>query len=225
MMLSYFLRLALHVTEENPAYAHDHATILAHYQENQQDLLQLMRKYAYHNENKCWKQYFGITIAFHSMYGLLRLEENSAFKTALQQDVLANRMWSLVSGHKNPYYNYVAATHGPKGLVKPTEITATNEQLDGFGPPPKARLALDNKDKYPSHPDCPGKSTVPIDVRHRAPSDFLWQHHPFQIEITNPEPRLVYSGADYLLAYWLGRYYGHLADDVPNTCTRWDGSP
>jgi hypothetical protein len=26
---------------------------------------------------------------------------------------------------------------------------------------------------------------------------------------------------DYLVAYWLGRYYGHLTDDAPGTCLRW----
>ena len=54
------------------------------------------------------------------------------------------------------------------------------------------------------------------------PSDFLWQHHPFALAIPNPEPRLVYAGADYLLAYWLGRYYGYLPDDAPDTCLQWD---
>jgi len=41
------------------------------------------------------------------------------------------------------------------------------------------------------------------------------------------EPRLVYSGADYLLAYWLGRANGYLDDDAPGTCTRWEpgGNP
>lgn len=73
----------------------------------------------------------------------------------------------------------------------------------------------------------PRRPPVPVDVKDRVPSDFLWQHHPFELVIPNPEPRLVYSGADYLLAYWLGRANGYLDDDAPGTSTRWEpgGNP
>jgi hypothetical protein len=222
MMLAYFLRLALHVTDGIPAWASDHAAIQAHYDAQKPALLSLMRQYAYHNEEECWKQYFGITIAFHSMYGLLRIETDQALKTAVQNEVVGGKMWPTVVGHKNPYFDYVVAAHGPAGLMSPAAIADTGLQLSGFVPPPKAREAVDNTGTYPANPDCPGKSSVPVDVKDRVPSDFLWQHHPFELVIPNPEPRLVYSGADYLLAYWLGRASGYLDDDASGTCTRWD---
>ena len=225
MMLAYFLRLALHVTDGVPSWATQHAAIDAHYQANKGDWLAVMEQYAYHNEEECWQQYFGMTIAFHSLYALLRLETDASLKAAIRANVLAANMWPHVVGHKNPYFDYITAAHGPAELVTAGELAATASQLGEFVAPPKARVAVDNSGAYPGDPDCPGLASEPIDVGDRVASDFLWQHHPFALAIPNPEPRLVYAGADYLVAYWLGRYHGYLADDAANTCLRWATSP
>ncbi len=222
MMLSQFLQLALHVTEGQPSYASQHAAIEAHYEANKNAWLAIMEQYAYLNEEECWKQYFGTTIAFHSIYALLRLETDAALKSSIQQNVLADRMWSQVVGHKNAYFDYIAASQGPAGLVSAGELEATAGQLAEFVPPPKARVAVNNAGSYPADPDCAGLSSVPIDVGDRVPSDFIWQHHPFALATDNPVPQLTYAGADYLVAYWLGRYHGYLADDAADTCLRWD---
>jgi len=222
MMLAYFLRLALHVTEGRPGWAADRAAIAAHYDASADAWLEVMKQFEYLNASECWKQYFGLTIAFHSVFGLLRVEETPALRSAIQQDVLAVQMWPPVIGQKNPYFDFIAAAQGPAGLVTADDLDATAVQLGQFVAPPKARLPVDNRDIYPEDPDCPGQTTTPVDVRHRVANDFLWQHHPFEIAISNPEPRLVYPGADYLIAYWLGRERGYLTDDAPDTCLRWD---
>ncbi len=222
MMLAYFLRLALHVTEGVPSWASEHAAIEAHYQANKNSWLAVMEQYAYHNEEECWQQYFGMTINFHSLYALLRLETDATLKAAIRDNVLAAKLWPQVDGHNNPYFDYITAAQGPADLVTASELAATATQLGQFTPPPKARLAVDHSGAYPADPDCPGQTTTPIDVGDRVASDFLFQHHPFALTITNPAPTLVYAGADYLIAYWMGRYHGYLADDAPDTCLRWD---
>ncbi len=221
LMLAHFLRLAIHVTEDQPSWAADHAAIEAHYLAHQDEWLAVMEQSSYLNESECWKAYFGLTISFHSLFGLLRLEPDATLRGAIQQNVLADRMWATVKGHKNPYFDYITAAQGPAGLVTAGELADTAAQVGQFPAPPKARFAVDNRDIYPEDPDCPGLSTTPVDVGDRVATDFLWQHHPFEIYITNPEPRLVYAGADYLIAYWLGRHIGALDDDRPDTCTRW----
>jgi hypothetical protein len=222
MMLAYFLRLALHVTEGQPGWASEHAAIEAHYEANKSAWLAVMEQYAYHNEEECWKQYFGMTIAFHSLYALLRLEPDASLRASIQDNVVAARMWPQVVGHKNAYFDYITASQGPAGLVTAGEIEAAADQLAGFVAPPKARVAVNNAGSYPADSDCAGQSSVPIDVGDRVPSDFIWQHHPFELATANPTPQLVYAGADYLVAYWLGRYHGYLTDDAPGTCLRWD---
>jgi len=222
MMLAHFLRAALQVTEGVPGRAGERALIDAHYQANINDWVAVMEQYAYHNDTECWKQTFGITIAYHPIYGLIRLVTDPTLRSTLQQQVLATKMWPIVATHKNPYFAYVASSQGPSGLLTSGEIQAIGDQLGQFVPPPKAHALVDNTGSYPADPECPGQTTVPIDVGTRVPTDFLWQHNPFVLTTLNPAPQMVYPGTDYLLAYWMARHYGYLTDDAPGTCLRWD---
>jgi uncharacterized protein (TIGR03437 family) len=47
---------------------------------------------------------------------------------------------------------------------------------------------------------------VPIPLR--PPADFLWQRSPFQLTAGNGSGIIESAGIDYLLPYWMGRYYG-----------------
>jgi len=221
MMLANFMRVALQVTEGDPSWASERAAIDAHYQANRDGWLEIMKQYAYHNENECWKQYFGMTIAYHPIYSLIRLEPDGPFKTSLQQDVLGAKMWPTIADHFNAYFTYIAASQGPTGLVPAPTLEQTAVQLGQFVAPPKARIAVDNTGNYPADPQCPGLSSVPVSIGDRVPMDFIFQHHPFRLTTPDPEPRLVHAGADYLVAYWLGRYHDQLTDDGPDICLRW----
>lgn len=225
MVLANILRLAMHVTEGDPTLAAEHTAFETHYNANFQAWLDIMKTYAYYNQTQCWKQYFGITIAYHPIYGLIHLEQDPARRALLQTDVLAKRMWSLVASHKNLYFTYISAGVGAKGLVSATVLQEAGKQLEQFVPPPKACINIDNSGKYPVDPSCPENSTAVLDVADRDRRDFIWQHDPFRMTPTTVEPRFVHPGVDYLVAYWLGRHYGHLTDDAPDTCLRWTAGP
>ncbi len=221
MMMANFMELALHVTDGVPGWEADRAAIQAHYDANKATWLGLMAQYAYHNDTECWKQYFGMTIAYHPIYSLLRITGDTAYRDQVRSMVLAERMRPFAVGHANAYFDYIAASQGPPGLVSAAELDATGAQLVGFVPPPKAAISVDNRGAYPADPDCAGLASVPVDVSDRVPVDFLWQHHPFRLVNEQVDPRHVYPGTDYLIGYWLGRHHGFIADDAPNTCTRW----
>jgi uncharacterized protein (TIGR03437 family) len=59
-------------------------------------------------------------------------------------------------------------------------------------------------------PVCGSEACTPVPVPLRPPTDFLWQRDPFQLSgggigtIESP-------GIDYILPYWMGRYYGVIA--------------
>ncbi len=221
MMLANFLELALHVTEGVPGTEADRAAIRAHYDAERAGWLALMRQYAYHNEESCWSQYFGITLAHHPIYGVLRLTDDAAWAQSLRQDVLAAQMRPWVENHHNPYFDYIAAAVGPAGLIPAAELAETTSQLPGFVAPPKASVAVNHTGAYPANGSCPGLASVAVDIEDRVPMDFLWQHHPFRLVNQFVDARHVYPGADYLVAYWLGRHHGFIQDDAPSTCTRW----
>lgn len=220
MVLANILRLAIHVAKDDPALAADAKAFEAHYNANFKQWLGLMKGYTYYNQAACWKQYFGITIAYHPICGLIKLETDPTRRAALQQDVLAKRMWSLVKSHKNLYFTYLTAGLGPKGLVPAATLTDAAKQLQQFVAPPKACIKV-NTSKYTPDPKCPQNATTVVEVADRDRRDFIWQHNPFRITPTTVEPRFVHQGVDYLVAYWLGRHYGGLPDDAAGTCLRW----
>jgi hypothetical protein len=51
---------------------------------------------------------------------------------------------------------------------------------------------------------------VPVVLR--PPSDYLWQRNPFQVSGGSYEI-IENAGIDYILPYWMGRYYGVIAPD------------
>jgi hypothetical protein len=50
------------------------------------------------------------------------------------------------------------------------------------------------------------RSSTPLPVRDRIPTDFLWQRSPFQLD-ADRSPLHESQGIDYLLPYWMIRYY------------------
>ncbi len=222
IMLTSFIALAKHVTKDVPGREAEHMQFTSYFEANKNTWLDVMKQYAYHNDTECWFQYFGMAIAYHPIYSLLRVLEDGAYKTQVAQQVLAEKMRPFVVGHFNAYFDYIAASQGPAGLVDANALVTTSAQLAGFRPPPKAAIPVDNRGNYPASTECPNQSTIPVDVADRVPLDNLWQHHPFRLVNELVGPTHVYPGTDYLMAYWMGRRYGYVADDGGNTCARWD---
>jgi len=222
IMLSNILRFAMHVTDGVAGREADHDAIEAHYLGHRDEWLPIIEMQQYHNASECYRAYFGQTIVYHSMYNLIRLEPESPFRTCLQRDVLGARMYEEARGQLNVYFDYASAGMGPAGLLSAAELATATSGLAEFVAPPKLARPVDNRDRYAASPDCPEQSTTPIPVRHRVPTDFIWQHHPFQLVNPEPHDRHVYPPVDYLLAYWMGRHHGFIEDDSAGSCTRWD---
>jgi len=220
IMLANLMELALHVTEGVPGTEADRTAFRAYYDANVASWLGIMKQYAYHHTDNCWQQYFGLALVHHATYGLLRSTKDASLAAAIRKDVLGAKIRPYVAGHQNVYFDLIAASQAP-GLVPASELKTTLEQLVQFVPPPKASVPVDNTGKYPGNASCPNQSTKAVAISGRVPMDFAWQHHPFRLKNEFVDERHVYPGTDYLIGYWLARHHGLLADDAPNTCTRW----
>ncbi|MEA3410418.1 MAG: hypothetical protein U9R74_02640 [Pseudomonadota bacterium] len=228
VMLASMFRVGILVTEGVPGYEAAHRAIRTFYDAHIQEWIGYMRNYTRFNpfETDCGQRYYGLTIVFEPIYNLIRLEDDPVIREQIRSQVLEQRIWPLVKDHKNVFFSYVQA-----GLAPPTEANASiaedaTAQLGQFDAPPQPRLAHDVRasGKYPPDTQCPGQSTVAVDVADRAPHDFIWQRSPFVT--TQPgEPRLVYPTVDYVFPYWLGRYHGFVEDDAEGTCLRWLPAP
>ena len=82
-------------------------------------------------------------------------------------------------------------------------------------PASKARPTLDPGATYPHY--CDGRlggsqTEHPIPVAERCPSRFLWWGSPYGRSGCQAAPEQLKQPADYLLAYWMGRYFGFIPE-------------
>ncbi|MGC9044599.1 MAG: hypothetical protein ACP5KG_12180, partial [Myxococcota bacterium] len=53
-----------------------------------------------------------------------------------------------------------------------------------------------------------------IPINEYGIDNFLWIRNPYKLKIEPENRLLVESPEDYLLAYWMGRYYGFISEDM-----------
>ena len=221
IMLANILNIGMQVTKGVPGQAANHAAFKSHYDKQRAYILGIMKLYTNLNDaNTCWKSYYGLNISQEPVYNLLRLEQHAATRASMVKDVLQARMWPVVKDHKNSFFSYIYASQGPKGGATAAAAVAATAQLKQFPPPPKALKTKDLASKYTANPKCSNQSKTAVDVKDRIFDDFIWQRHPFELK-KQGDGKTVYPGADYLLAYWMGRRHGFLNDDAKGTCLRW----
>jgi hypothetical protein len=73
---------------------------------------------------------------------------------------------------------------------------------------PKRDDRVDNTGKYAAC--ASNRACKPIPVNDRYPTDFLWQRSPFQLA-GGGSGTLETPGVDYILPYWMARYYNVVA--------------
>jgi hypothetical protein len=221
IMLAAVMRLGIRVTEGVPSAAATHAKLEAYYAKHIAGWLAKMKAYVNLNDaNACWRKYYGMNIVWQPMWTLARLETDPTIRKTIIDDVMAARMWPYVKDHKNVFFSYIYASQQAQSAATQQVVTAASTQLAQFQEPPKIQRAVDNTAAYAEDPKCPGQTKVATDVAHRAASDFNWQRNPFK-RVDPGDPRKVYPGIDYVLAYWMSRYYGWTADDSAGSCLRW----
>jgi uncharacterized protein (TIGR03437 family) len=71
-------------------------------------------------------------------------------------------------------------------------------------------------DVSPQVPVCGSEACQPIPVPMRPPATFLWEVNPFQLK-GGGSGIIENAGVDYLLPYWMGRYYGAIPSGVQSS--------
>ena len=215
IQLAAAFRAALQVSAGVPEYATRHQALADYYDQHFAGWFELAA--AWRMRQDCGDAYHGINIAFMPAYSWARLETDAARRALIKKDVLQERLWPAVEDDKNPFFAFLYASQAPVGSDLTAMLDAHVEQLAGFPVAPNQAVPVDLRGVYPEDPDCSGQSAVAIDVSERVPASFIWQDNPFDWYDPGFERRL-FGGVDYLLAYWLGRYYGYIEDDAQGTC-------
>jgi hypothetical protein len=228
IMLSSFLKVAMLVTEGVEGYEARHDAFSDYYLHNPaasggnvDDWIAVADGWFY--TDNCGDAYYGNNIAMQPMHNWARLEDDPAILGRIRSEILESRMWPEHQPTKNPFFHYIYLANLP-GL-DPAVSQLARTQLAQFPPPPRVRVPVDlrNDPRYQPHESgCTDQTTrdKAVDVGERVVSDFLWQRQPWGL-FDAGNPALTYPGVDYLLAYWMGRYYGFIADDTPGKCLAW----
>jgi hypothetical protein len=148
-----------------------------------------------------YNSYYKFNLDHINFYNLIRLEEPG---TPRNQYLSAfGRLRGCTRTHQNAHFNMIE-----RGLLG-ANTTRDNETVNMLGLwllRPRRNVFVDNTGKYPA---CGTRACSPIPVNDRYTTDFLWQRSPFQLaggeDGTVPTP-----GVDYILPYWMARYYGVL---------------
>jgi hypothetical protein len=146
--------------------------------------------------------YYKFNLDHINLYNLIRLEEPGPFQTLYLQAFAVLR--GCTGTHQNAHFNMVE-----RGLLGPSAVrdAETVNLLALWLERPRRDYYVDNTGKYPS---CGDRACEPIPVNDRYTTDFLWQRSPFQLA-GGGAGTIETPGVDYILPYWMARYYGVLA--------------
>jgi L-rhamnose mutarotase len=220
-MLGAFFRMALAMSDGVPTLTVRRQAIAEYYASHADGWLEITKQWSYLKE--CGDSYFAIHIAYIMAFAWTHLEQDPARRTKLRDEVLDQRGWALVKNHKNPYLAFLWGATRPN---QPPEMTAAIAQLAQFPVGPRVNVPMDHRATYPNDASCKSNGenqaakNVAVDVKDRAPQDFMWQRHPWSL--FNPgNAKEVFPGVDYAVAYWAGRRFGFIDEDRTATCARW----
>ena len=111
------------------------------------------------------------------------------------------------ASHGNAFFDLVdRAVNGPQ-KVRDDGIAL---MLDEWLQRPRLDITVDLRGEYPACGDAE-RACFAIPIPQRVNSDFLWQRSPFQLYGPG-YGRIEGAGLDYLLPYWMARYYGVVHD-------------
>ncbi len=145
--------------------------------------------------------YFKFNLAYMSFYNLVRLE--SSFTKAIYEKAYEIER-NHTASHQNAFFDIVdRALRGPDA-GRDAEARALLDQW----------LQRSRRDQYVDQravvPVCGLQACQPVPVPLRPPTDFLWQRDPFQLT-GGGSGVIESSGVDYILPYWMARYYDLLS--------------
>jgi uncharacterized protein (TIGR03437 family) len=144
--------------------------------------------------------YYKFNLDAISIYNLLRLEEESFRRS--DYIVMYRTFHNAVANHGNAFFNVIdRAILGPNATRDAETIRLMAQWLER----PRRDFYVDLRGKYKACGD--DRACDPISVPERVRTDFLWQRSPYLL-YGGGSGRIETPGIDFILPYWMGRYYG-----------------
>jgi hypothetical protein len=145
--------------------------------------------------------YFKFNLDHLTYYCLLTAGDSSWVRLNYEKAYRVIR--NTTDDHGNAFFNMIdrAIDENPK---EPRD-GATRQMLEEWLQRPVRDLYKDLRDRYLSCREA-DRACEPIPIVDRINTDFLWQRSPFML-YGGAEGRIEGPGLDYILPYWMARYY------------------
>jgi len=146
-----------------------------------------------------YDSYFKFNLDYANFFTLMRLGSGYS---KLWYDAAYDELRATTGGDQNPYFNMIdRAINGPNS----SRDAQTNALLEAWLLRPRVDVYRDFSSQFPT---CgSGNACSPLPLQDRATTDFLWQRSPVQLA-GGGDGDIETAGIDYILPYWMGRYYG-----------------
>jgi hypothetical protein len=147
--------------------------------------------------------YFKFNLNTITLYNLIRLEDSSFYRSVYMEAY--NIMSRTTDDHGNAYFNMI-----DRALAGTTSRDSeTRNLLEDW-------LRRSRRDEWVDwrgdsrYPPCSeDRACDPVSIVDRVRTDFLWQRSPFLL-YGGGQGLIEGPGIDYILPYWMARYYGVL---------------
>jgi hypothetical protein len=147
--------------------------------------------------------YFKFNLDHINLVHLLRLEEESEWRPTY--DEAFAKLHQTVEAHDNAHFNMLERViRGPHAA----RDNHTRNMLEAWLKRPRRITYKDLSGTWAACDDNRACGVIP--VIDRVPTDFLWQRSPFVLT-GGGNGTIEGAGIDYLLPYWMARYYGIFA--------------
>jgi hypothetical protein len=144
--------------------------------------------------------YFKFNLDAIAFFNLIRLESNASLLS--QYRAAYAIYWNAVKTHMNPHFNMIDRALNGANTTRDLQTVA---YLNQFLERPRRDVYVDLEGQFPSCVSS-DQSCNPIPIPQRVTTDFLWQRSPFQL-VGGGSGTIEGAGIDYILPYWMGRYY------------------
>jgi len=147
--------------------------------------------------------YFKFNLNYINLFNLVRLEEDNSSYKRVYMDAY-NALRNTTANHGNAHFNMLDRVLKGPNAGRDVETLAL---LDSW----LQRSIRDNwVDLREEFPACESdRACLSIPVQERVTTDFLWQRSPFLL-FGGGTGGIETAGIDYILPYWMARYYGLL---------------
>jgi hypothetical protein len=145
--------------------------------------------------------YFKFNLDAITFYTLIRFENNSTWRGFYENAYGIFRR--TVDDHGNAHFNMIDRALQGANAARDAESRALLEQ---WLERPRLDVWVDHRGTLPQCGD-EDQACDPIPVPQRVTTDFLWQRSPYLL-YGGRAGDIETAGIDYLLPYWMGRFYG-----------------